>query len=70
VPQTEDADYFREKAAQCRRLAAAITHQNDPAVAALLALAVEFEAKAVALTAEDASAKEVDFVAPEPDKEP
>jgi hypothetical protein len=70
VPQTEDADYFREKAAQCRRLAAAITNQNDPAVAALLALAVEFEAKAVAMTAEDASAKEVDFVAPEPDKEP
>jgi ADP-ribosylglycohydrolase len=68
VPQSEDADYFREKAAQCRRLAAAITHQNDPAVAALLALAVEFEAKAVALTAEDASAKQVEILKPESDK--
>ena len=69
VPTSEDADYFREKAAQCRRLAATV-NQNDPAVAALLALAVEFEAKAVAMTAEDASAKQVDLLAPEPDKEP
>jgi hypothetical protein len=69
VPNIEDADYFREKAAQCRRLAATI-NQNDPAAAALLALAVEFEAKAVAMTAEDASAKQVDLLAPEPDKEP
>ena len=69
VPNTEDADYFREKAAQCRRLAAAVADQDDPAVAALLALAVEFEAKAVAMTAEDASAKQVDLLAPEPDKD-
>ena len=69
VPIAEDADYFREKAAQCRRLAAAITNQDDPAVAALLALAVEFEAKAVAMTAEDASTKQVDLLAPEPDKD-
>ena len=70
MPIAEDADYFREKAAQCRRLAAAVSDQHDPAVAALLALAVEFEAKAVAMTAEDASAKQVDLLAPEPDKQP
>jgi len=63
---TETADYFRQKAAQCRRLSAAIISQKDPAVAALLALAVEFEAKAVALTAEEASTKQVDQMAPEP----
>ena len=43
----ENADYFRQKAAQCRRLADGIVNKNDPAVASLLALAVEFEAKAV-----------------------
>ena len=69
VATSEDADYFRDKAAQCRRLAAAITNHNDPAIAALLALAVEFEAKAVAMTAEDASAKQVDLLNPEPDKQ-
>jgi hypothetical protein len=69
VSETETADYFRQQAEQCRRLAAAIVNQNDPAVPALLALAVEFEAKAVALTAEDASAKQVELLAPEQDKE-
>jgi len=38
--------------------------QRDPTVAALPALAVEFEAKAVALTAEEASAKQVDQLDP------
>ena len=61
----ETADYFRGKAAQCRRLSAAIVNQQDPTVAALLALAVEFEAKAVALTAEEASAKQVELLDPE-----
>jgi hypothetical protein len=56
----EDADYFRQKAEQCRRLASGLMNDRDPAVAALLALAVEFEAKAVALTAEEASAKQID----------
>ena len=41
----ETADYFRQKAAQCRRLAEGIINEKDPAVASLLALAVEFEAK-------------------------
>jgi hypothetical protein len=53
------ADYFREKAEQCHRLAKAIVNQTDPAVAALLALAVEFEAKAVALTAEQATEAQI-----------
>jgi hypothetical protein len=46
--------YFREKAKQCRRLAAAIADQDDPAVAALLALAEEFEAQGAAWLAEHA----------------
>ena len=35
-----------EKAGQCRRLAASIINQNDPAVARLIALADEWEAQA------------------------
>jgi hypothetical protein len=57
---TDDADYFRQKAEQCRRLAKALVNQHDPAVANLLALAVEFEAKAVALTAEEVTAAQLD----------
>jgi len=63
--QTETAEYFREKAEQCRRLAGAVANQRDPVVANLLALPVEFEAKAVALTAEEASAKQIEQTAPE-----
>ena len=66
--QTETAEYFRQKAEQCRRLAAAVANQRDPVVANLLALAVEFEAKAVALTAEEASAKQIQQTAPGPEK--
>jgi hypothetical protein len=55
----ENADYFRQKAAQCRRLAESLVNQDDPAVGKLLALAVEFEAKAVALTAEAATAAQI-----------
>jgi hypothetical protein len=40
------AFYFRDKAAQCRRLAKEILYRNDPAIDALLALAAEFDAKA------------------------
>ena len=63
----EDADYFRQKAEQCRRLASGLVNANDPAVAALLALAVEFEARAVALAAEEASEKQVEQIAPKPE---
>ena len=56
----ETAEYFRHKAEQCRRLAAAIVNQHDPVVANLLALAVEFESRAVALTAEEAAEKQIE----------
>jgi hypothetical protein len=42
---------YREKAAQCHRLAEAITARDDPAIAALLKLAAEYEANAVAIEA-------------------
>lgn len=61
--ENETPDYYRQKAEQCRRMASMIMHQNDPVVANLMALAVEFEAKAVALTAEqtaDAQLKTTD----------
>jgi hypothetical protein len=61
----EDAEYFRHKSEQCRRLAASIVNQSDPAVARLMALAVEFEAKAVALAAEEASTAQIDQLPPE-----
>ena len=63
----ETANYFRQQAAQCRRLAQGIVNQQDPVVANLLALAVEFEARAVALTAEDASEKQVEQIDPKPE---
>jgi hypothetical protein len=46
----EDAAYFLEKAAQCRRLAASIT--DDAARDALTKLAEEFDAKAAACVAQ------------------
>ena len=55
-----NADYFRQKAEQCRRLAEAVANPHDPVVANLLAMAVEFEAKAVALAAEEASEKQIE----------
>ncbi len=51
----EDENYFREKAAQYRRLAETFHIRDDPAAAKLLALAAEIEAKAVAIAAELAS---------------
>jgi hypothetical protein len=56
----DSPSYFLEKAAQCRRLAASITVRKDPAIEALLALAAEFDGKAIAAQAEakaDAEAK-------------
>jgi len=45
-------------------MAGMIMHQNDPVVANLMALAVEFEAKAVALTAEQTT--EAQLKTPDP----
>jgi hypothetical protein len=46
--------FLRDKAAQCRRLAAMIVTQSDPAVIRLEQLAAEFEAKAEALAGQPA----------------
>jgi len=62
----EDADYFRQNAERCRRLAQAIVNRRDPAIANLRTLAAEFEAKAVALAAEEASAKQIEQTTPDP----
>lgn len=66
----ETAECFRQKAAQCRRLADGVANQKDPIVASLLALAVEFEARAVALTAEQAAEKQIEQAPPKTDEEP
>lgn len=55
------AIYFRQKAEQCRRLAAAISSQNDPTYVSLRALAVEFDAKAAALEAETCAALTIGY---------
>jgi hypothetical protein len=47
------AEYFRERAAQCRRLANQVINQNDPVVACLLRFADELEAKAVEVERSD-----------------
>jgi hypothetical protein len=47
----ENAEYFIEKAAQCRRLAKGIFLPADPTAGALLALAEEFDAKAAEYSA-------------------
>ena len=61
----EEIAYFREKAAQCRRLAESIV--GDPTSNALLRLAEEFEAKAAACDARQRTALAIgvgDGVAP------
>jgi hypothetical protein len=53
MTRDETINYLRDKAAQCRRLAAGIWNQSDRAVAALLDLALEFEAKVAAVKADN-----------------
>jgi hypothetical protein len=55
------AVYFRQKAEQCRRLAGAITGRNDLTGVSLMALSVEFDAKAAALEAETAAAMTIGY---------
>jgi hypothetical protein len=52
----ETAGYFREKAEQCRWLAACIPTRNDPTASSLNALASEFDAAAAAIDARTATA--------------
>ena len=69
----ETAAYFLKKAAQCRRLADAITRWDDPAKAALSAFADEFEANAKAIQAREAAARQIglgDDIAPSPPDQP
>ena len=54
--------YFREKAAQCRRLAANIA--GDPTAEALLRLAEEFEAKAALHEAEKSATLAIEEATP------
>jgi hypothetical protein len=56
----ESADYYRQKAEQCCRIARHILNQTDPMVTNLLAMAMEFEAKAVALGAQEVSERQTD----------
>jgi hypothetical protein len=58
--EEENADYYRKKAAQCRRLARQMINQDDPVAINLVALAVEFEGKAVALAAEEVSERQTE----------
>ena len=51
-PFMETAEFCREKAAHCRRLAGAIISKTDPTRVGLLAMAVEFDLKAAAIEAE------------------
>ena len=66
IAMDETADYFRQKAKQCRRLADAHHNPRDPVVANLLAMSVEFEARAVALAAEEAAAAQSEQMTPPP----
>jgi len=52
----ESASYFREKARQCRRLAACILTRGDPTAASLNALALEFDEAAAVIDAGPAHA--------------
>jgi hypothetical protein len=52
MPKMETAYFYRDKAARCRRLAEGLLNPEEPVVPKLLALAEEFEAKAIALEAE------------------
>jgi hypothetical protein len=56
----EMPSYFREKAKQCRRLAAEVVNQDDPIAVALRALAEKFEAKAAAQPAEQGGVAKVE----------
>jgi hypothetical protein len=56
--------YFREKAQQCRRMAANIT--GDPTAEALLRLAEEFDAKAALYEAQKRAALAIGGANPDP----
>jgi hypothetical protein len=57
----QSASYFREKAEQCRRLAACIHTRDDPTAVSLKALGIEFEATAAAIDAREAAAQAIGY---------
>jgi hypothetical protein len=57
----QSASYFREKAEQCRRLAACIPTRDDPTAVSLKALGIEFEATAAAIDAREAAAQAIGY---------
>jgi hypothetical protein len=56
----DTAEYFREKATQCRQLAELSTDKNAATSRGLLALALEFDARAVATDAATAASREIE----------
>lgn len=56
------AEYYRQRAEQCRRLTRLILNQHDPIATGLIALSVEFEAKAAALSAQKTSSPPTDVI--------
>jgi hypothetical protein len=61
----QTAHYFRQKAEQCRRLAASILAPNDLTAVGLNALAVEFDSQAALIEAETSAAKTIGYGADE-----
>jgi hypothetical protein len=61
----EPAEFFRDKAAQCRGKAANAVQTDRSTVRGQLALALESDARALAVAAGEAAAREI-----EPDREP
>jgi hypothetical protein len=54
----QSADEFRAQAERCRRVARSISDRDDPIVARLFALAIEYDAKALEMAAADNSGEE------------
>ena len=55
----ETANYFREKAEQCRRFSLCIATRNDPTAISLKALATEFDAAAAVIEARTVAAQAI-----------
>jgi hypothetical protein len=62
----QSADEFRAQAERCRRVARSISDRDDPIVARLLALAIEYDAKALEMAAEKNGEEPSPPAAPEP----
>ena len=57
----QSASYFRQKAEQCRRVAASVLTHNDVTAASLTALAAEFDAAAAVIDGRSASAELIGY---------